>query len=359
MQLLLEAGQGGDLLLYVEASLTVSVSVKINLGLFKITISFSFKASFRFEWQLISQDSAAHVDVLAMHRIFESLVDKPWNPEFALQTGLDSKLSSIMTPEYTTVWTDKSAVGDPWFAVSLTMEYSADPSTATLDTLKPFETTAAQMLAWALNGALGLESWDSEIDLDEINQWNQNPDLLVGGLTYETLIEGLGNMFTLDIVSLPPDDGSLADEEKEDKYATVFPMLPFLRLSTAGRDTDLSYLFSSKSNVSQEWIDTTLQSYFSELYTNITTEGSNDQSLAAFADTKVPLTQMMFLDWFQAVVRSSLNAVLTQMQNSDTQSGKPSDIYLAAVKSGEIRNVAGQMAQFFRSGLRLPQTDGM
>ncbi len=359
MQLLLEAGAGGDLLLYVEASLTVSVSVRINLGLFKITISFSFKASFRFEWQLISQDNSAHVQALAMRSNLAALATAPWNPNFGLQTGLTPKLSSLMTPEFTTVWTDTSSVGDPWFAVSLTMEYLADPSTATLETLKPFETMTAQLLAWALNGALGLEKWEGVITQEQINGLNQHPDLLVGGLTYDALLAGLGQMFTLDIVSLPADDGSVADAEKENKYATVFPMPPFLSLATAGRDTDLSYVFSSKSNVSQNWVDTTLQTYFSELYTNTATSGAGNQALAQAADTTVPLTQMMFVDWFHAAIRASLNGVLTQMQNADTQSGKLSDIYLASVKSGEIRNVAGQMAQYFRSGLRLPQTAGM
>lgn len=359
MQLLLEAGAGGDLLLYVEASLTVSVSVRINLGLFKITISFSFRASFRFEWQLISQGTSAHVQALAMRSNLAALAAAPWNPAFGLQTGLNPKLSSLMTPEFTTVWADASAVGDPWFAVSLTMEYLADPSTATLETLKPFETMTAQMLAWALNGALGLENWEGVITQDQINGLNQHPDLLVGGLTYDALLAGLGQMFTLDIVSLPADDGSVADAEKENKYATVFPMPPFLSLATAGRDTDLSYVFSSKSNVSQNWIDTTLQTYFSELYTNTATNGAGNQAMEQVADTSVPLTQMMFVDWFHAVIRASLNGMLTQMQNDDTQSGKLSDIYLASVKSGEIRNVAGQMAQYFRSGLRLPRTDGM
>lgn len=359
MQLLLESGAGGDLLLYVEASVTVSVSVRINLGLFKITISFSFKASFRFEWQLISQDNTAHIAALAMRSNLAALAVDPWNPDFPLQAGLGGKLTTIMTPEFTTVWTDTTAVGDPWFAVSLTMEYLADPGTATLETLKPFEIITAQMLAWALNGAMGLESWDGVIEQDQIDGLNQHPDLLVGGLSYDALLTGLGKMFTLDVISLPADDGSLTDAQKEDKYATVFPMLPFLKLATSGRETELDYQFSSKSNVSQAWIDTTLQTYFSELYTNTATDGAGDQQMAELADANVPLTQMVFLDWFQAVVRSGLNGLLTQMQNDDTQSGKLSDVYLAAVKSGEIRNVAGQMAQYFRSGLRLPQTDGM
>ncbi|WP_425100135.1 hypothetical protein [Tropicibacter sp. S64] len=358
MQLLLEAGLGGDLLLYVEASVSVSVSVKIKLFFFSISISFSFKASFRFEWKLISQNSAAHVEALAARSTLMALAADPWNPDFPLQTGLNKALASWMTPEYTTVWTDPAATGTPWFAVSLTMEYLAEPAQATLETLKPFETLAAQMLAWSLNGALGLANWDAEVTQDQVNSLNQNPDLLVGGLTYDGLLTGLSKMFTLAVTTPPPADSTMAEADKEEKYATIFPMPPFLTLTTSGRDTDLSYLFSSKSNVSQDWIDTTLQDYFNELYTNITRD-ADTETLAATADSTVPLIQSMFLDWFQAVVRSTLNGVLTQMQNADLASGKLSDLYLAAVKAGELRTVAGQMAQFFRSGLRLPQTTGM
>lgn len=359
MQLLLEDQAGGDLLLYVEASLSISVSVKIGLGFFSITISFSFRASFRFEWQLIGQSNAAHITALNMRADLAMLAaTDPWNPNFALQPGLNGQLSSWMTPEFTTVWKDVSVTGDPWFVVSLTMEYLNDPTSAKIADFKPFENLTAQMVSWALNAALGLQSWDAEITTEQIDGLNQNPDLLVGGLNYNILLSGLGNMFKLSVDSLKPDDGSQRAEDKDEVYATIFPMPPFLTLATKGRDTELNYTFSDKSQVSQNWIDTTLRAYFEELYTNITTD-PGDQALATLPDTDVPLVQSMFLDWFQALVRSTVNGLLTQMQNDDTTSGKLSDIYLAAVQSGQIRTVAGQMAQFFRSGLRLPKTGGM
>ncbi|MFW2543896.1 hypothetical protein ACN2XU_14740 [Primorskyibacter sp. 2E107] len=359
IQLIVEDGLGGDLLLYVEASLSVSVSLKINLFLFSITISFSFKASFRFEWQIAKQHSAAHIEALQMKSILAAMAgDTPWSPDYPLQAGLNPALSGWMTPEFTTVWSDPAATGAPWFAVSLTMEYLPEPSAATIETLKPFETLAGQMLAWAMSGAANLPSWDAEITQKDVNSLNQSPEHLVGGLTYDVLLQGLGKMFTLNVTNPPAAPAGMAAEEKEDKYATIFPMPPFLTLATKGRDTELSYKFSSKSNVSKSWINTTLQDYFNELYTNITSP-AGDAALAEVADDTVPLGQSMFLDWFQAVVRSALNAVLTQMQNDETESGKLSDIYLAAVKSGEMRKVAGQMAQFFRSGLRLPKTEGM
>ena len=61
LELILENGIGGDILLYVEASVSVSVSVKINLGFFSINISFSFKASFRFEWKLLNSNNSNSV----------------------------------------------------------------------------------------------------------------------------------------------------------------------------------------------------------------------------------------------------------------------------------------------------------
>ena len=165
-------------------------------------------------------------------------------------------------------------------------------------------------------------------------------------------------MFALSIESVPPAVENKADEDKDVKYATIFPMLPFLGLKTTGRGSELNYIFEDKSNVSEQWIATELQEYFAQLYTNITSDGGGENMLAEDA-ANVPLIQSLFLDWFQALARSTVNALLTQMQNTDLESGKLSDIYLAAVKSGQIRAVAGQMSQFFRSGLRLPQTAGM
>lgn len=359
LQLLLQDGIGGDILLYVEASVSVSVSVKINLGFFSIKISFSFKASFRFEWKLLNSGNSNSVEKLLYRAEWAALETTMWNTDYPLQTGLAKNLGTWMTPEITSIWSDPSATGVPWFVVSLTMEYLDDCATVTgPDQFKSFENLAAQIVAWALNAGLGLTSWSDTVNQEQIDALNQDPDKLVVGLSYPTLVEGLGKMFALSINSVPPDDGKTNGEDKETKYATIFPMLPFLGLSTSGRGEELSYVFEDKSNVSEQWVQNELQEYFAQLYTNITSGGNAAPMLAADSAT-VPLIQTLFLDWFRALARSTVNGLLTQMQNDEVESGKLSDIYLAAVKSGQIRIVAGQMSQFFRSGLRLPETAGM
>lgn len=359
LQLLLESGMGGDILLYVEASVSVSVSVKIDLGLFSIKVSFSFKASFRFEWKLMSSGNSNSVEKFLYSAEWAALETTSWNPDYPLQSGLNKDLGSWMTPEITSVWADTTAQGTPWFVVSLTMEYVNDIETVTgSGQFKSFENLSAQIVAWALNASLGLASWSDTVTQEQIDALNQDPDKLVGGLNYDTLIEGLGNMFTLSVTGVPPSDGKTDNADKETKYATIFPMPPFLGLNTSGRGTELSYVFAQKSNVSEQWIQTELQEYFEQLYTNITSDDGGANMLTGDAAT-IPLIQSLFLDWFQALTRSTVNALLTQMQNDESESGKLSDIYLAAVKSGQIRAVAGQMSQFFRSGLRLPQTAGM
>ena len=359
VELTLESGRGGDILLYVEASVSVSVSVSIDLGLFSISISFSFNASFRFEWRLLDSGSSETIANLAFRATFLALTVESWNPSYALQAGLSGQLAAWMTPELTSVWTDPTTTGVPWFAVSLTMEYLNDPTTvASPSNFKPFEALAAQIVAWSLNASIGLASWDAVVTKEQLDHLNQNPALLVGGLTYATLIEGLSKMFTLTIAGVPPANGTTPNADKETKYATIFPMPPFLGITTSGRGTEFSYVFAAKSAVSRQWVANDLQAYFAQLYTNIISD-SGGNSLRAADDTTVPLIQSVFLDWFQALIRSTVNALLTQMQNDGTEAGKVQDIYLAAVKSGQIKGVAGQMSQFFRSGLRLPSTAGM
>ena len=126
VELMLQDGVGGDIMLYVEASLTVSVSVKINLGFFSIRISFSFKASFRFEWKLLNSGSSASTEKLLYSAEWAALETSVWNPDYPLQAGLTKNLSTWMTPEITSVWSDPNAKGTPWFVVSLTMEYLND-----------------------------------------------------------------------------------------------------------------------------------------------------------------------------------------------------------------------------------------
>lgn len=359
IQLKIEDGLGGDILLYAEASVTVSVSVKINLFFFSITIGFSFKASFRFEWKLLNSNNSNSVQKLLHSPEWAILATTVWNSSYPLQSGLNKNLATWMTPEFTTVWTDTTAVGTPWFVVSLTMEYLDDPSGVTdPNQFESFENIAAQFVSWSLNASLGLAGWDDTVTQEQIDALNQDPEKLVGGLNYDNLLDGLSKMFALAVTGLKPADEKTAVEDKEDKYATIFPMPPFLGLNTVGRGTELNYIFGDKSKVSEQWTQTDLQEYFAQLYTNITS-GTDSANLLAAADTTIPIIQTLFLDWFKALTRSTVNALLTQMQNDETVSGKLKDIFMNAIKSGQIRMVAGQMAQFFRSGLRLPQTAGM
>lgn len=355
IQLLLEDGLGGEILLWIDTRVEVSVSVKINLGLFSIKIGFSFKMGFRFEWKLLDSSSAKESPRLAARAQAPG-----YDPDFPLQAGLSRDLQSWMTPELTSVWSDVQAAGTPWFAVSLTMEYVEDfASVSSPAGFKSFETLAAQMVSWALNATLGIGSWADRVLRIDLEALNEDPERLVGSLTYDTLVAGLAKMFVLAVESVPPDDGKTAAADKETKVATVMAVPPFLTLKTSGRGTELEYAFQSKSNVSEEWVRTELQAYFEQLYTNITSGGDRARARASAEAATVPLIQAFFLDWFHAVVRSTLNAVVTQMQNDDVAEAQVDKVYLAAVKSGQVRNVAGQMAQFFRSGLRLPQTAGM
>lgn len=357
LELTVESGSGGDILLYVEASVSVSVSLTINLFLFKIHIGFSFMASFRFEWRLLDSGGAQAM-ALAAGRLELTASSHHWDPDFPLQAGLAAQLSTMMTPEYTTVWSNPDTVGAPWLVVSLTMQYVSDPTPTTAPgDFESFEILAGQLAAWALNASLGLGSWNDAVSLADLEGLNQAPDALVGGLDYSILLHGLGAMFTMKVEGAPPADEQVADEDKADRYATVFPMPPFLGLTTTGRATDLDFAFDTRSKVSAQWIATELQTYFEQLYVNISSGGP--AAALTIDDVDVPLTETLFLDWFQALTRSTVNALVTQMQDDGTDDATLADVFLAAVRSGQVRNVAGQMSQFLRSGLRLPTTAGM
>ena len=355
VQLTYETTQAGgssgstSILLYVQASVNASASVSINMGFFKIKMSFSFSMELRFEWLLVDSNSAGGGELLLGGGAAPS-----YDPAFPLQAGLSGGLAAWMTREFTTLYSDGSDTGTPWTAISLAMEWLEDFSSATVADFKSFENLAAQMVSWALAANLpGVSSWSDTVSQDQLNVLNSDPDTLVNGLTYQVLLQELAQAVTLALTTV---DTTTSGQTAVS--ATLFPMLPFLTLKSSGReDGDWDFVFSDKSQVSTAWVDTTLQAYFEQLYTNITSEGSD--AAGGAAEETVALTETLFLDWFQALIRISVNGMLQQMQNDDTQSGKIEDVFLAAVKGGQMQTAAGQLAQFFRSGLRLPKTSGM
>ena len=71
--------------------------------------------------------------------------------------------------------------------------------------------------------------------VEDLDALNSAPEILVGGLTFEVLNEGLANMFSLKIVPIPPAPMDMSDDAKATLSAPVFPMPPLPGPSTPGR----------------------------------------------------------------------------------------------------------------------------
>lgn len=345
----------GSILLYIEASVSVSVKVEIDLGLFSISISFSFKASFRFEWQLLSQGSSS-TRMLAMASLHgrRMLLAAQETAVLPLLDGLSSDLGLWFLPEGTVQFTAPTGTGTPLLATSLGIAYdTAPPAAPTYPQFKPFEAVTAQLVTWAVGHALSLSGGTYTVEQDQIAALDQSPDVLVGWMDYPTLLQQLG-VFGTTSLTVPTAQGS----------ATTFPMLPFLQLQTTGRKdgsgnpAELSYVFQAENLVPTTYI-AMVDAYFNQLFVNQEGGGAGGLPTLSAEDGTTPLTQEIFLNYFTGLVRGGVHAVLHTMQDNGAQIGQIDALIQAAVGAGQFQSLAGQMSASFRGGVRLPYTDGL
>ncbi|MGC2775388.1 MAG: hypothetical protein WA418_07075, partial [Bradyrhizobium sp.] len=354
------AGADGSILLYIEASVSVSVSVKINLFLFSVTISFSFQASFRFDWYLVGkpndEKAALLANVVSARRLLEA-------PVVGLLPGLNAKLPLLYLPELTVIFPDATRDGVPWAVVSLGVEYETAPKQQPqYADFKPFEATATQLATFALMHALALPSYDAEVWLESdpgtgrvgMRDIDSLPELLTGWLDYPTILAQLANF--KGTVALPT----------QDTHATVFPMPPFLNISTSGRTldgkpADFSYQFESKNVVPLSYLRE-VDDYFNQLFVNQT---QNAPTARMLMEETAPLSREIFLDFFKGLIRGAVHQLLVTMQNQNLEKAKLNDLFCAIASAPSptaqslYQQLAGQMSSALRGGLRLPYTKGM
>ncbi|WP_420130415.1 hypothetical protein [Longimicrobium sp.] len=344
----------GSILLYIEASVSVSVKVEIDLGLFSISISFSFKASFRFEWQLLSQGSSSQRMLTMASLRTPRLMAVQTTPVLPLLAGLSSNLGLWFLAEGTVVFPQATGTGTPMLVTSLGIAYdTAPPPAPTYAQFKPFEAMTAQLVTWAVGHALSLAGGTYTVDQDQVAALDQTPDVLVGWMDYPTLLQQLA-VFNTTGLTVPTASAS----------ATTFPMLPFLRLQTSGRQNggggadELNFVYQDENVVPTTYIDM-VDAYFNQLFVNQQSAGTDGVMLMAAEDDTTPLTQEIFLNYFRGLVRGGVHAVLHTMQDNGAQTGQIDALIQAAVGAGQFQSLAGQMSASFRGGVRLPSTPGV
>ncbi len=355
-----KAGSDGSIMLYIDASVTVSASVSINLGFFSVTISFSFRASFRFDWYLVGSADTQTVALIA-RCTSERRLSAP--AALGLLPGLNAALPLLYLPELTVLFPNATAVGTPWAVVSLGIEYEQAPKqNPTYADFRPFEAVATQLATFALMHALSLPSYDSVVYLESdplsgrigLRDIDSEPELLTGWLDYPAVLTQLANF--QGNAALPTKDAS----------ATAFPMPPFLNIATSGRTeggkpADFSYQFQSKNTVPLSYLQQ-VDTYFNQLFVNQT---QNAPSARMLMETMAPLTQEIFLDYFKGLIRGAVHQLLATMQNEDLTQAKLTDLFCAVAgaptptSQSLYQQLAGQMSSALRGGLRLPYTDGM
>ncbi len=339
----------GTILLYVQASVKLSISVSIDLGLFSISISFSFNASFRFQWELGGSSAAMELQLAFAAR--PALVATVW----PLCPGLNANVPLWFLPEATVIFPATTGTGVPWFVSSLGIEYDPHPPTQpTYAQFKPFEAVTTQLVTWALGQVLQLSGCSFTVTQAQLDGLDQHPAILVGWIDYPTLLSALASFQAA--ISVP------AQQPGTTSYATVFPMLPFIQLQTNGRlngsgqPDDLSYQFSSKNLVSENYIQQVDQ-YFNQLFVNQTQSGGNLE--AASPAPTIPLIQEVFVDYFTGLIRGAVHQLLQTMQDGRIQQAALDQLIQTAVGGGQFATLAGQMSSSFRGGARLPFTPGL
>lgn len=355
------AGADGSILLYIEASVNVSVSVEINLFFVSITISFSFQASFRFDWYLVGKQNDAKAALLANVVSARRLLHAP---VVGLLPGLNANLPLLYLPELTVIFPDATHEGVPWVVVSLGVECETAPKhRPEYADFKPFETIATQLATFALMHALSLASYDSEVFLESdpdmgrlgMRDIDSLPELLTGWLDYPMILAQLANFKAT--VEMPKQDISCA---------TVFPMPPFLTISTSGRTldgepADFSYQFQSKNEVALSYLHY-VDNYFNQLFVNQTQSAPTARMLT---ETTAPLSCEIFLDFFKGLIRGTVHQLLVTMQNNNLENAKLTKLFcdIASTQSETAQSLfqqlAGQMSSALRGGLRLPFTQDM
>jgi hypothetical protein len=355
VQIMVEEGRGGDILLYVRASVEVSAKASINLGLFKISISFKFSASIRLQWQLAAQGSTTARELAAFRARVPRALAQP--QQFPRRPGLAAQLEGLFLPEYTVVFPAEGGLGAAFFACSLAVEYLVPPAgTKSVDpaSYKTFETLTAQLTAWALERALEprTDGADLIVTRAQLERLDQHPEQLVAGLDYATLVAYLGSLFGFELRGI----GQPTGEGDGELSATPFPMFPFLTLATQGRlgsdgqPDELEYTFQSKNPVDSTYLDQTLADYFAQSQVN-----QQGVPPGASADrATLPLGQGVFQDYFQGLVRGAVDQLFQLMQDEGIESAAYDELFGRAVGQGNIRDLAGSMSNVFRAGVRLP-----
>ena len=357
----------GSILLYIQASVSVSVKVEINLGLFSIKISFSFNASFRFDWQVEGQSqgagrlATARASLMAARSTQASAV-----AVLPLVAGFTPALAIWYTPEGTVVFPTADGTGVPWVVSSLAVQYEDAEDCPTLEdysAFPPFEKITTQLTTWAIGMALGQSGSDFPVRLSDLAALDQSPDLLLAGIDYETLLSQLA-VFNEATVSTPDATSN------QQVSAATFPMPPFFNIQTSGRmengqPADLDYAFSSKNNVSSDYI-ALINDYFNQLFVNQTASGGSTPSAAGAAAT-IPLSQEIFYDYFTGLIRGAVHQLLETMQGANPKamstktdpSQSITSLILATVQTGGFATLSGQMSSSFRGGSRLPYVAGL
>ncbi|CAM2069755.1 hypothetical protein SCOR_30550 [Sulfidibacter corallicola] len=340
----------GSILLYVQASVKLSVSVKIGFGFFSVSISFSFSASFRFEWNLVGSGSSSNLIEDFRVRALTAPI------ALALVPGLDTTAPVWFLPEATVVFTNDSDDGTPYLVSSFGIEFDPQPSADVQPSdYKPFEAITTQLVTWALGHVLQESGTTFDVTLEQLTTLDSEPDVLVGWITYDDLIDQLKN-FTITLM-MPPQPA-----QGDTLNGATFPVFPFLNLKTSGRldgqgnKDDFDYTFSSKNLVSDQFIDE-IDEYFSQLLVNQFSDSDNQKT--AMADTSTPLAQVVFLNYFTGLVRGGVHQLLETLQNEGSESSPIDTLIQKAVGTGQFANLAGQMSGYFRGGPRLPFTQGL
>lgn len=358
VQLMLEPtvpGRDGSILLYIQASVELSVRVSINLGLFSIHISLSFKTSVRFQWHLGDGSSAATAEAFVARAVALRLVAPQ---PLTLCPGLRHDLPIWFMPELTVVFPDTTQAGEPWLVASLGLEFDPKPPAkpAAAD-LKPFETVTAQMVTWALSHVLKLSDCSSTVPQAKVKALDEHPEHLVGWIDYPSLLAQLQNFQAT--IYTPSTD---TENDRNEAHATVFPMLPFLRLQTEGRldgsgkADDLDYTFAEKNPVDRAYLDE-LQAYFDQLFVN-QAGASAGSGFSAYAAAE-PLVQWIFVDYFTGLIRGAVHQLLGTMEDDQLDEANLDELILKAVGKGRFATLAAQTSSTFRGGARLPFLQGM
>ena len=266
---------------------------------------------------------------------------RSWQPcSGPLCPGLNANVSLWFLPEATVIFSGTTGTGVPWFVGSLGIEYDPHPPIRpTYAQFKPFEAVTTQLVTWRSGRRCSAGLLIFTVTQAELDGLDQHPHHLVAWIDYPTLLSVLASFQAG--ISVP------TQQPGTTSYATVFPMLPFLRLQTNGRRNasgqpdDLSYQFSAKNPVSERYIQQVDQ-YFTQLFVNQTQPGGSLKAVAT--EPTIPLIQEVFVDYFTGLIRGAVHQLLQTMQDGQIQQSPIDQLIQTAVGSGHFATLAGQMS---------------